>query len=60
MGKLNDLLIDLEDQGVVVWNEELRTYTYSNKYSKEIQVDPGKPFDLTEYMRKSGKGNKNV
>lgn len=60
MGKLNNLLIDLEDQGVIVWKEELRTYVYSNQYSKEKGYDPGKPFDLAEYMSKSGKGNKNV
>jgi hypothetical protein len=44
MGLTKDKLLQLEEEGVIEWSEELRSYVQVNKLT-----DP-EPFDLTEYL----------
>jgi hypothetical protein len=50
MGKLNNLLIDLEDQGKIIWSSEKRCYVLTS--------DTNKPFDLTMYLSEKANNDK--
>jgi len=42
MGAMKNLLIELEDQGVVRWSDSSHTY---------VSTKDGKPFKLNEYLK---------
>ncbi len=44
MGKVKDKLIQLEEEGVIVWSDKLNSYM-----SRVDRVDPV-PFDLAQYL----------
>ena len=44
MGLTNDKLLQLEEEGIIVWNDELRAYV------ETYQLPNPEPFDLTEYL----------
>ena len=46
MGKLKNLLIDLEDRGIITWSEEFGFYVLT-------VGDQTKEFDLNEYLETS-------
>lgn len=45
MGKLKDLLLELEEQGVIIWIGELGYYVLA-------EGDQTVPFDFVEYLAK--------
>ena len=48
MGLANDKLLQLEEEGVIIWNNELRVYV-AVRDQRAFSID-AEPFDLTEYL----------
>lgn len=44
MGKVKDKLIELEDDGIIEWSEELNTYVATADLTEPV------PFDLAQYL----------
>lgn len=44
MGRVKDKLLDLEEEGIIIWSYDLNTYI-----AVADQVDPV-PFDLAQYL----------
>lgn len=44
MGKVKDKLIELEDEGIIAWSEDLNAYVATADIADPV------PFDLAQYL----------